>query len=214
MNEEIEYIEPTQEHVGQMVEVQSIRGTAWVERKLLAILSPPQLERFVCESILDRKPVTTHCSLWHRARIARPLTYAERQSKCGLKVGDRVRFTREWTDEEGKGTVRFLDFSRSMNAELGKVGVIVRDSKAAFYVRFKGFSWNLPYFVLEKVEDRVATHLDTDGTVYVDGAPQDEFRLLHVYVESDAPSTYKHFAVVRSGDKRFVYELSNLRVKE
>ena len=214
MSEEIEYIEPTQEHVGQMVEVQSIRGTAWVERKLLAILSPPQLERFVCESILDRKPVTTHCSLWHRARIARPLTYVERQAKSGLKIGDRVRFTRAWTDKEKKGTVSFKDAGRSMNPEIGKVGVIVKESENAFYVKFESFSWCLPYFVLEKITDRAATHLDTDGTVYVDGAPQDEFRLLHVYVESNTPRTYEHFGVVRSGDKRFVYELSNLRVKE
>ena len=209
MSEEIEYIEPTQEHVGQMVEVQSIRGNVWIERKLLAILSPPQLERFVCESILDRKPVTTHCSLWQRARIARPLTYVERQAKCGLKVGDRVRIVRSWhSNENGFGVAEFLPHMQKL---IGTRWNIVEIESNCIILKGIPLLW--PYFVLEKVEDRVATHLDIGGTVYVDGAPQDEFTLSHVFIECKSGSR-EVFAVVRSGDKRFLYELSNLRVKE
>ena len=208
--EEIEYIEPTQEHVGQVVEVQFIRGTAWVERKLLAILPPPQIERFVCENITDGKPVPARCTLWHRARIPRPLTYAERQAKCGLKVGDRVRFVSAW--EKGREQC-FLSYGSCMDRYVSSCGTITDANSNGIEVKFNEKSWWLPYFVLEKITDRVATHLDVGGTVYVDGAPQDEFTLSHVFVECQSGSR-EVFGVVRSSDKRFVYELSNLRVKE
>ena len=47
MSNDIEYIEPTQEHIGQMVEIE--HAGSWTKRKLLAVLPEPQVYRFICE---------------------------------------------------------------------------------------------------------------------------------------------------------------------
>lgn len=204
MSNDIEYIEPTQEHVGQMVEVRQAEMNTYRTRKLLAVLPHPIKYRFVCQDSVD----AVSSSHWMHARTPRPLTYAERQAKCGLKVGDRVKFVRAWEGNENSTTVSFV---QSMQDSIGGVGYIKYMSQSSCGVELEnhGF-WFLPYFVLEKVEDRVATHKDYGKTVYVDGNPSDEFMIEIVYQVGSEPFR----AVVRSGDKRFVYELNNLRVKE
>ena len=202
MSNDIEYIEPTQEHVGQMVEIKN--GDTWEPRRLLVVLPDSQEVRFICQ----HKSYERDFTAWRHARIPRPLTYAERQAKCGLKVGDRVKFARAWEGDDNGSTT---DFVHSMESYIGKIGFITSMSKSSCCVHFDGGGyWYFPYFVLEKVEDRVATQNDCGATVYVDGAPQDEFRIIVLWQEVD--SVWR--AVVRSGDKLFVYELSNLRVKE
>lgn len=202
MSDEIEYIEPTQEHVGQMVEVRHAETATHRTRKLLAVLPHPIKYRFVCQDSVN----TVLSSHWQSARIARPLTYAERQAKCGLKVGDRVKFVRAWVPGELGVHLTFID---GMERDVGKVGV-VKSLGRSIFVEFTDTSLFLPYFVLEKVEDRVATHDDCGKTVYIDGAPLCEFKIVLVWQEFD--DVWR--AVVRSGDNRLVYELSNLRVKE
>jgi hypothetical protein len=63
---EYEYIEPTAEHVGQMVEVKDIFDTReWKARKLVAVLPSKYRRKFVaqCEAADDE------CALWQQARI-------------------------------------------------------------------------------------------------------------------------------------------------
>lgn len=197
MSEQIEYIEPTQEHVGQMVEVRDGEDSTWRTATFVGIVS--DFYKFVAKPIGH---VSGLC--WSQARIARPLTYAERQAKCGLKVGDRVKIVSLPETEQDGWEDSVLPCMRRL---VGSVDRIERDCGA------DGFSvsnYNWPYFVLEKVEDRVATRRDIDAAVYVDGNPQDVFTLEHWYSCDNQPCR----AVVSSGDKRFVYELSNLRVKE
>ena len=203
MSDEIEYIEPTQEHVGQLVEVRQAEMNTYRTRKLLAVLPHPIRYRFVCQDSVD----AVSSSHWMYARIPRPLTYAERQAKCGLKVGDRVRFVRMWGTEESGTILRFVD---SMRGDIGSVCTIKSITNYSMCVGCRGFDYHVPYFVLEKVEDRVATRDDIGKQVYINGASGDVFTIDVIFgVEGDLWR-----AVVRSGDKRFVYELSNLRVKE
>ena len=197
MSNEIEYIEPTQEHVGQMVEVRDGNSSHWVAAKLIGLIIDDYKFAAKCE-----KDVYGFC--WRHARIPRPLTYAERQAKCGLKVGDRVKFVRMWNPGE-LGV--HLTFTYGMNSDVGKIG-IVKELSRSIFVSFDDAQLYLPYFVLEKVEDRRATHRDIGKTVYVDGVPDDAFEVEHIY----ATDTWR--AVVVRNDKRFVCELSNLRVKE
>ena len=68
MSDEIEYIEPTQEHVGQMVEVKQREQSDYRTRKLLAVLPHPIKYRFVCQDSID----AVSSSHWFEARIARP----------------------------------------------------------------------------------------------------------------------------------------------
>lgn len=198
MSDDIEYIEPTQEHVGQMVEVSDL-GLNWGFKKLLGVVDAK--ERYVTSDGITIG--------WRFARIPRPLTYAERQARCGLKVGDRVRILT--LPESGQDGWK-AGASGNMRHLVGCVCEITNDCKE---YGFTVGGWNFPYFALEKVEDRKATHDDYGKTVYVDGAPQDEFKLVTTFCEAVAePHVCTWFGVVRSGDKRFVYELSNLRVKE
>lgn len=203
MSSQIEYIEPTQEHIGQTVEVSDCEKI-WRRYVLLGVVNAQQ------KFVVDNSGAVIG---WKFARIPRPLTYAERQAKCGLKVGDRVRFVRAWEGNENCTTVSFV---QSMQDSIGKVGYIKSMSQSSCCVELKNDGvWFLPYFVLEKVEDRKAIHDDYGKIVYVDGSPQDEFKLVTTFCEVVAePHSCTWFAVVRSGDKRFVYELSNLRVKE
>lgn len=200
MSNEIEYIEPTQEHVGQMVEVADLPCDKWYRHELLAVLPDRVPYKFTTYFEGYHSKVRN----WTCARIPRPLTYAERQAKCGLKVGDRVRIlTLPESGQDGWkagacGNMRHL---------VGCVYEITHDCKE---FGFTVGGWNLPYFVLEKVKDRKATNKDFGKTIYVDGNPADEFKMEMAYQVNGEP----YRAVVRSGDKRFVYELSNLRVKE
>lgn len=203
MSNEIEYIEPTQEHVGQMVEVRDRANQPWKQREFYGIISHP-LYKFVAGVDENGTPLP-----YTFARIPRPLTYAERQARCGLKVGDRVRILT--LPESGQDGWK-AGVCGSWRHLVGTVHRITNDCKE---YGFTVAGWNFPYFVLEKVEDRKAIHDDWGKTVYVDGSPQDEFRLMatHCEVGSDSDSCV-WFGVVRNNDKRFVYELSNLRVKE
>ena len=203
MSEEIEYIEPTQEHVGQMVEVRQAEMATHKQRTLLAVLPHPIKYRFVCQDSVD----AVSSSHWQFARIARPLTYAERQARCGLRVGDRVKFVRAWETEESGTILRFVG---SMQGDIGSVCTIKSITNYSMCVGCRGFDYHVPYFVLEKVEDRVATRDDIGKQVYINGAFGDVFTIDVIFgVEGDLWR-----AVIRSGDNRLVYELSNLRVKE
>ena len=203
MSNEIEYIEPTQEHVGQMVEVRDFKDREWQEAKLTGILADDF--KFAAKRDCD-------ASIWgwREARIPRPLTYAERQAKCGLKVGDRVRFVRAWQSSELGTTLEYISGTSGMNKEVGQVGLLTYIGKEYVRVEFGKQYWYLPYFVLEKVEDRVATRDDIGKQVYINGAFGDVFTIDVIFgVEGDLWR-----AVIRSGDNRLVYQLSNLRVKE
>lgn len=197
MSEDIEYIEPTQDHVGQTVEVRPIGDDEWQRAKLIGIAHDEY--RFTAKRSYDNYGIC-----WKFARIPRPLTYAERQARCGVKVGDMVRILA--LPESGQdgwkagtcGNLRHL---------VGCVYEITHDCKE---YGFTVGGWNLPYFVLEKVEDRKATNKDFGKTIYVDGNPADEFKMEFAYQVPCEPWR----AVLVKNNKRFVYELSNLRVKE
>lgn len=200
MSSDIEYIEPTQEHVGQMVEVRQSLTCEWKERKLLAILPSELRYRYVCQDFHS----TDAAGSWKQARVRRPLTYAERQAKCGLKVGDNVRILTLPESGQDGWKAEACGYMRHL------VGCVyeITDNRKEYGFTVGG--WNWPYFVLEKVEDRVATFNDIGKQVYVEGTPGDVFTFEIVYgIEGDVWR-----AVVRSGDKRFVYELNNLRVKK
>ena len=139
---EFEWIEPTQEHVGQMIEVRDDESKAWKPAKLTGILADEY--KFAAKT-------DEYGSLsWKHARIARPLTYVERQARCGLKVGDRVKFVRAWEGNESGDTTEFV---HSMEPYVGKIGSITSMSKSSCCVHFNGDGcWYFPYFVLEKVD--------------------------------------------------------------
>lgn len=78
--------------------------------------------------------------------------YKERQAEWvkenNLKVGDKVRILRTAEDmEDGWGTV----WSIFMNETIGEIGTVIDIST---YNGIRVGSWNYPYFVLEKVEDK------------------------------------------------------------
>ena len=191
------YIEPTQEHVGQVVEVRDRKDREWQQAKLTGILA----DDFKFAAKRDCDPSSWG---WREARIPRPLTYAERQANCGLKVGDRVRvMTLPEAGQDGwkagiSGSMRHL------------VGTVHRITYMHPEYGFTVDGHSLPYFVLEKVEDRRATNKDFGKTVYIHGNPAEQFKMEFAYQAVDEPWR----AIVKLGDKRFVYELSNLRVKE
>ena len=113
--EEVEYIEPTQEHVGQMVEVSNDKHSNYSKSKLIAIVNEDGF-RFITHGSYWPFPVG-----WQYARIPRPLTYAERQVKCGLKVGDRVKFARKF--ETGEGGYK-LPWLTDLNRFIGHIAYI------------------------------------------------------------------------------------------
>lgn len=134
MSDKIEYVEPTQEHVGQMVEVRDSEAACWRTAKLTALIeSDSDNSRFVA-----KKQGHCYSMSWKHARIPRPLTYAERRARCGLKVGDRVKFVRAWKPNELGGRLEFFD---EMKPAINQVGVIV-DIKSSISVEFESVdSW-------------------------------------------------------------------------
>lgn len=68
VSEEIEYIEPTQEHVGQMVQVRDTDGQPWIHCELLAVLPTKVPYRFCCY----HEPNGSKVRAWEFARIPRP----------------------------------------------------------------------------------------------------------------------------------------------
>jgi len=83
--------------------------------------------------------------------------YLAGHKACGLKVGDKVRVTREAKDYENGWAVKWhID----MNACIGKISEIIGDRGDAGYavrtiVEKGGFSstFSFPWFVLEPVEE-------------------------------------------------------------
>lgn len=199
--EEVEYIEPTQEHVGQVVEVRQAEMSTYRTRKLLAVLPHPIKYRFVCQDSVD----AVSSSHWMHARILSPLTYAERQAKCGLKVGDRVRFMRAWDSGELGTHLRFYEEMKPLINQVGVVSTIEKSIR----VEFDNDYWWLPYFVLEKIVDREPSHADSGAIVYVNGTPHCTYKLVLTFLESD--NIWR--GVVKQNDTRYVYELSTLRIK-
>jgi hypothetical protein len=63
---EVQYITPTAEHVGQMVEVRDDYKAAWEQNKLLAIRDEKSRFRFVCENTGNEAV----CYAWKYARVA------------------------------------------------------------------------------------------------------------------------------------------------
>ena len=140
------YIEPTRAHEGQMVEVSSSIGS-WVQRKLLTILPPPQIKRFICESLDNGAPnPQSYCS-WTSARILVPKTYKELHDESGLKVGDWVKVLRKAEHKEG-GWNNF--WSDAMDNWVGACGKITHDAGTLGLCLTEGH-W-FPCFVLEKIE--------------------------------------------------------------
>ena len=79
-------------------------------------------------------------------------SYEERQAKCGLKVGDKVRILRKAEDhEDGWGE----EWAFSMDNTIVKIVKIVeRYNLFGIKVSIEGFrDFYFPYFVLEKVNE-------------------------------------------------------------
>lgn len=80
------------------------------------------------------------------------LSYAERQAKSGINVGDVVRVERKAeTNEQGWDNC----WTSSMDDTIGKVGKVIDANEHGFYVAFPELmeGWRLPYFALSKVDD-------------------------------------------------------------
>ena len=133
------YREPEVGDVGQEVEV----GGGWQKRILAAVLPGDMYDRFVCRT--KENPSESHH--WSQGRIRYRLSYAERQAKCGIGVGDFVKLLRVPLErEDGWGTHSVS----SMDASVGKVFEVEKvHDKAGLLL--KDGHW-YPYFVLEKVE--------------------------------------------------------------
>ena len=199
--EEIEYIEPTQEHVGQMVEVRDNEQHTWKAARLTGILSDDA--RFAAKRQFDGYSIG-----WQFARIARPLTYAERQEKCGLKVGDRVRVMRSWD----KGEQYFgYDYQNHLGAYLATIQTIEVIERGRIKLKECSAAW--PYFVLEKVETQYREIQCDIGAkvvrINLNNKPT-EYTLHNIFVDSDGCK----FGVVKDLSNNWdVIELCDLRIE-
>lgn len=134
------FITPTNEHVGQTVEV-SENGLKWVSRELVCILPDRFKKKFICP-IVD-EPNKSYD--WRYARIAVPKTYSELQEESGLKVGDWVKVVRTAKSyENGWGAM----WNPAMDDSVGKVFQIYDINVLYGVSKLGGFYF--PYFVLEK----------------------------------------------------------------
>ena len=199
--EEFEYIEPTPEHVGQKVEVMRRGATVCRVRKLLSVLPSEIKCRFVCQDSADPRSV----SLWEYARIRRPLTYAERQAKCGLKVGHKVKLLRTWGDKE-LGTI--VTCPNKVQEYVGMVGVVYCINDHGLQIEFNDIWWWVPYFVLEKVVERTPTHSDIGAIVWINGTPHCTYKLVLSFIEED--NIWR--GVVKQNNIHYVFPLSTLRM--
>lgn len=137
------FIEPTNKHAGQMVEVYEANSQTWKKRELVAVLPKDMSFRFVCRDINE----PTKGAYWSKARTEAPKTYAELQAESGLKVGDWVKVTRAAKNyENGWGTVwnENMDVFVGRTFEIGRICDIEGISSRG--------GWNFPFFVLEKIE--------------------------------------------------------------
>ena len=134
-------------------------------------------DRFVCRAQGD--PRESHH--WRNARIRCRLSYAERQAKCGIGVGDFVKVLRVPLErEDGWGTHSVS----SMAASVGKVFEVLSLHDTSGLL-LKDGHW-YPYFVLEKTEKpalpKVRTVADlVDGEVFC----TDEGRWFQANYEGD-----------------------------
>lgn len=167
------YIEPTKAHEGKMVEVSSSIGS-WVQRKLLTVLPPPQIRRFICESVDTGAPNPhSHCS-WTSARISVPKTYPELHQESGLKVGDWVKVTRAAESKE-HGWVNV--WVARMSEYVGKTLQIGKDGgKDGFYI--SDADAHFPCFVLEKVDPPAPPN---DEIIHVPGTVEHWIYKGHAY---------------------------------
>ena len=140
-----EYIEPTQEHVGQMVEVRDTEDVGWTEATLTGIVHDDDF-RFAAKRSGDGFSMC-----WRFARIPRPLTYVERQAKCGLKVGDRVKVLRRGDFGELGWENTWIDYE--MDKAIGQVCTILAIDEKDGITLDQCDSYCFPYFVLEKYEE-------------------------------------------------------------
>lgn len=138
-----EYIEPTQEHVGQIVEVRDGEGSTWRTATFVGIVS--DFYKFVAK---PKGHVSGLC--WNQARIPRPLTYAERQAESGLKVGDRVKVLRRSDFGELGWENTWIDYE--MGKAIGQVCTICEITEDGIRLD-QCDSYSFPYFVLEKYEE-------------------------------------------------------------
>ncbi len=205
MSNEIEYIEPTQEHAGQMVEVRDNNLQEWRQRKLLGVIN--YCFRFIVEPEGFGLPLP-----YKYARIPRPLTYAERQARCGLKVGDIVRILT--LPESGQNGWK-AGMSGSMRHLVGTVHPITHDCKE---YGFTVAGWNLPYFVLEKVADAKAPEFVRESlgkiVLYINNT-SDRYTIEQIYCDRTLNNSLP-MGIIRStdGSVSVATELSNLRVIE
>lgn len=201
--EEIEYIEPTKEHVGKEVEV-SRNGNAWAQEILLEVLPSDIVSRFLTKTSINPKDFNS----WEYARIARKLTYAERQAKCGLKVGDRVRVMRSWDKREQYFGYNYQNHLGAYLATIQTIVVIERG-----HIKLKGCSSAWPYFVLEKVETQYREIQCDIGAKVVRinlNNKTTEYTLHNIFVDSDGCK----FGVVKDLSNNWdVIELCDLRIE-
>lgn len=142
-------VEPTNKHIGQMIEVKDNASDLWEIRELVHVLPEKFTNRFVCVSSgFDNRTVN-----WDYARIKTPKTYAELQAESGLKVGDWVKFTRIFKYGENGYE---LSWFNALEKYIGHIGMIeimegVENGRGGC-VHIDGIPYVLPYFVLEKTE--------------------------------------------------------------
>lgn len=197
--QEVEYIEPTRDHIGQTVEV-SNNSIHWCKRELLEVLPNEIKYRFLTRN-------STHpngYSSWTSARVSIPLSYVKRQAKCGLKVGDRVRITRIAKSHEDGWRNQWLS---TMDKFVGEVSIIESIHETSG-MRLLDFSCTFPYFVLEKVTERAPTHSDIGAIVWVNGTPHCTYKLVLSFIEEDGIWR----GVVKQNNTHYVYPLSTLRM--
>ena len=77
-------------------------------------------------------------------------SYKERQSECGIQVGDTVKITRKAEScEDGWDDC----WSGRMDKFIGETGTVKKiDNEHGIKLEIDGETWLFPYFVLEKVE--------------------------------------------------------------
>lgn len=142
------FIEPTNKHAGQMVEV-SNNQTSWTRRELVYVLPEKFAKKFIC-TVID-EPHKTYD--WAYARIKAPKTYAELQAESGLKVGDWVRVVRKFENGEKGYGLSWFDTLKKHIGHVGMIEIMEDESNGrGGCVHVSGIPYVLPYFILEKIE--------------------------------------------------------------
>lgn len=153
-NFEYDFTEPTQSHIGQVVEVRNDENSRWSKGKLIGFLDDDFSYAIRCDHA--KAP-----SFWKMARLPVRLSYVERQKRCDIKVGDLVKIKRmpesredEWGDTTVPKMQELVGTCHKVTYDGGRFG-------------FKVGGFYFPYFVLQKETKRAKDLIDGE-IVYTD----------------------------------------------